>query len=287
MAKSLKELYTFTGDTGPTREQAKKTMGWLLSPAAQGLGEKLLRDAYSKTGRPVTICISHTEPSHYANGNAEHTIILNPSDNANHQIMAADGSWHGQSLEAGLAHELTHAGQDIADRKKWVAVYDKLEKTLPHTPEIFERLQTLEDAKTFATNTPYSILAQQYLQQHIGESLAFGNEMLGVQQQHPDYIAYITKYENPAIANENKVQRLRGEPVRLDYKGYRPVAGYDEHNAMEQHASLLNGKVGIAPYAPTPVAEGYWQDKIQNPKDLSFKTPDHPLLAAHQDGGRD
>ncbi len=73
---NAESLYHINGEDAELVSRTKKAMSWLLSDKAEGIRQRLLNDAYSLHGKPVTITVSETEETVYHPG--QHRIITNP-----------------------------------------------------------------------------------------------------------------------------------------------------------------------------------------------------------------
>ncbi len=293
----LHELYTIEGEEGPAKERVKKAMDWLLSPAAEGIGEKLLRDAYVQADKPVVIHVTHSLQSHYENSNGEHTVFINPSMVV--QFIDKKGTTQQLSLEQLLGHELTHAGQDIAadpakmrevTAKFLTAKQDAYKNYWDHlsAPELKE----FSTHRTHLKNTPYYAVARH----HMNPVIEVGVDAnLRTEQRlfsHPDYQEYMQKYEKPALATERQIGTLQGKVGRVNYKdgSISIEQRYEIEKEILEYQYGVKNKLGIPPLAhPATKNPDFWQKAVKNPEKLKLSkwepnAHEHPLIAQHTNG---
>lgn len=220
MGVDIKALYKVVGEEGPILKRVEEALAWLLSPKAEGIGEKLLRDAHALHGKPVTIVATTTEQTAYYNMLGEHAVKINPKHIAGVTLKAADGTSHVMSVERTLAHELVHAGQKEAT----VEVENALEaiKVRAQT-KAMERFSEQEIAQsqshlTKALDAPDYHTARKHVEEYVDKvALPMNTETMAHLHADPEFVQYTQTLEVPAMAVENRVAQIRGEPVRGDY----------------------------------------------------------------------
>ena len=213
MSVDPKLLYDIVGEAGPAFARVEKAMHWLISPEAKGIGQKLLEDAYQLHGRPVTIRVSDIPINGYLE--REHTVFTNPSI----IDQVSFGNSQRSSIERCLGHELVHATQvEQAEEKEKLQQATKelgIAYKARFTPEEWEQ-QTKHLG--LALEAPDEESAMTHIARHVYEHVIPANNALRAQRNaHPDSIAYIKKYEKPAVEIENRIAAIRGEPQRAAY----------------------------------------------------------------------
>lgn len=217
MAVDVKNLFKIVGEEGPALRRVEEAMEWLLSPKAEGIGQKLLHDAHALHGKPLTVAISKEASNGYLN--AIHTIRINPHQVEQVAITTADGTSHLMSVERCLGHEMKHAGQ--------TRLQEGAAELMQLDARITESLQShLSPAQKAAQHEPMikamEALDYETARQHLGTYVDdFVVPMrTKVERElfaHPDYIKHIQEFEMPAVEVENRIATLRGEPTRTDY----------------------------------------------------------------------
>jgi hypothetical protein len=203
--KSLdpRDLYRIAGKQGPMLQRIKEAMNWLLSPKAEGIGEKLLKDAYALHGKPVRIGpgVAGERYSYYLRDLHEIKISLEIT----------------HSLERTLAHELVHAGQNndlnfdieplinfVVKPMNWASreVMKYLSEEIKQVKDYHTAYEKLEFLVHHVTVSPYR---EHYI------------EIQNIMRNHPEYERFIQEVENPALEVQNRVARIRNEPQKESY----------------------------------------------------------------------
>ncbi len=268
MKVPLQELYKIEGEAGPLLERTKAAMEWLLSPHAKGIGEGLLRDAHTLHQKPVTIeVIKGIDTVYTRNNEGLHKILFDPEGTP----------WSPESL---LAHELTHAGQNLSGKFSRAAQARLEEIFLEILPPYRESIST--HIKGFE-NTPYhheALRHQKAIQDILDTKIM--PKLKSKSMADPLWAEYIEKCEAPAVANQNKVAYLRGEPELEHYMD-------STTNDMKQSFAEMFGlsfatKKFIPPTPATKIDAGVWQTRIKNGP-VRLSRPEHPLIARFNDDG--
>ena len=255
MAVDVKTLFKIVGEEGPALRRVEEAIEWLLSPKAEGIGQKLLHDAHALHGKPLTVAVSKEATNGYLNALGEHTIRINPSHVEKVTISAADGTSHLMSVERCLGHEMKHAGQarvqEGAAEKMLLEtqVYTRLQSHL--TPEQqaaqYEHMVNALEAPDYHT-------ARRHLGTYVDQVVipmqdAVDRELF----VHPDYQKFLHEFEMPAIEVENSIATLRGEPVRSNYTSSHQIDPQQKREMIVDELSAvleLNKKPRLATEAP-------------------------------------
>lgn len=286
----VQKLYIIEGSGGPAKERVKQAMDWLLSLAAEGIGEELLRKAYARHGKPITIFVTRGPNIFYTNVENQHILGVNPNFVGKLKFFTKDKQVFHPSLEVMMAHELTHATQDL--KPEDFALIGRIDAEVQDDLSKMPEAKALNDYAQYAQNTPYRVLTQLY-----SKKLAEGelNILLARQDKgksHPDMRKWAQKFEIETVENENKVAKLRGEPQRATYTD--TLLSFDPEEIAKKVALELGieGKLGIPPLAhPATINPDFWQRAVKNPEKLTLgkwepNAHEHPLIATHQEGGR-
>lgn len=313
MELPVHELYTIEGEPGRARDKLTAAMDWLLSPAANGIGERLLRDAYAMHNKPLAIHCSNNFLAVYSPPVAlmenapqkmkfaydefrkacpPHAVVIDPRMIEATQFQTPSGEWDSLCLEAILAHEMRHASQDHTEHMK-DNLFANEETFDEHVAKMTTILQAAaeksRESKAYILQTPYQVAAEEHLRK-IAEIFY---EPLVQHYAKRHTAEYIEKYETDTLAIEGEVQRLKGRAARTQYvdMNERAIEAGKKMSFIafkEQAADLLAGKRGIAPFSTPPKP---WQEFVQDPTRLSLgkwepNEREHPLIAQHKDGGR-
>ncbi len=261
MKTNTQNLYRIVGEEGASLERLKEAVAWLLSPKAEGIGQKLLEDAYALHGKPVTINVSQIADDAY--DHVTHAIDINPD---NLQKMSFGASQH-VSVEGTLAHELTHSGQTRI--KEGLAKVEKLKGEIldSHLQQFPDALKPQDELMKKVTEATDAKSASAYSQQYLEEVARFNEELERKLHAHPKYIEFIREFEDPAVAVQNNVARLRGEPLRTNYLNAPDIDAADLHHmTMKQLSGMFN--------------PNEWVQKAKGVK------KNHPLVARYPADGR-
>jgi len=262
-------FYPIIGEEGPLLERTKATMAWLLSPEANGIGEKLLRDAYALHKEPLCIYVTQDRNTAYLNKDKKfsHMLAWNPIYNDSLRHISDDGTLFTPSQESILAHELVHAGQPIT-RKEFIRlekVPEAVGRRLNNSKEghALDKAFTrhMEDAK----NAAYQSQANESIRQAV-EVLVTSNKMLDkAEHEHPDYIDWVNKYETQAVAAEREVARLRGEPQRANYTEEKDYSSFSIKNFCElQEKVKVKDKIPDPPLVSSKHPLGFWENLMKD-----------------------
>lgn len=217
MTDTLRELFKVEGWEGVNLERTKAAMEWFLSPAGREIGEKLLTDAYKRTGKPLTIVSSEIADPEY---NPDvHILFINPSKIDMVVTIKSDGTFGKMSPEQVIAHELAHAGQndDKEIHRKHIELNNKLLRDYNNalTPEKKAQLQSLTE---LARAAPTYEQAMKYVTRYVDEyTIPMQQSLNAALNKHPDHIEYVRKVELPAMEIENKVAAMTDGTVRDSY----------------------------------------------------------------------
>ncbi len=236
MAVDVRSLFRIVGEAGsPALRRVEQAVEWLLSPAAEGLGEKLLRLAHELHGEPLLIEASeHGQNAYFL----DHKIRINPRHVDMAHIRNADGVLQPTSLEGAIAHELTHAGQkdfiEAALKRAAVEAEFQGKYMSRFSPEeITAHNELLAQAMAAPDQQAGRALIEQYVNK---VSVPMGKALNAQVAQHPEFIDYVERMEIPAIENENKVLKIKGLPTRSDY-----VTSY--HFSPEDYREMMIGEM--------------------------------------------
>ena len=285
----MRKLYRLEGEAGPLLEHTEAAMDWLLSPKAEGIGKKLLKDAHRVHGKPVTIRAAAEHPLGCIYVPDHHYIFMNPEFVDHLTFKTVEGKEFNPSLEVVLAHELAHAGQaGLIETGQLVAELQG---------KFVEKLMRIADARKdtkayqlTAKNTPYKSIAKQRIKSWMDEFAEISRKEFPSLIQHPDYQRFVEKYEVAAVTTENKIAKLQHGPYRAGYWDAN-ISAEGETKQLAQFGEILEQaaevekKTGIAPLSHEP-AKKLWQEYTKNGSEFQLTKPDHPLLAVHKDGGR-
>jgi hypothetical protein len=226
MAVDVKTLFKIVGEEGPVLRRVEEAMEWLLSPKAEGIGHKLLYDAHKLHGKPVTIIATTVEQNGYWPLEG-HIVKINPKHLAGATLKAADGTSHVFSVERSLAHELVHAGQRDATAEVEQALEAIKERAQAAAISHLDEQALAEQAAPLikASEAPDYHTARQHIAEYV-DQVALPQQADVIRHLHsdPEFIQYATTIEPPAIAIENRVAALRGEPLRTDYATAHEIA---------------------------------------------------------------
>ena len=263
MAIDVRLLYKIEGKAGPALQRVEEAMEWLLSPKAEGIGEKLLRDAHELHGKPVTIEVAEGLTA-YNPPHLGHRINIDPNYITGTTVMDAMGKAYPVSWERTLGHELKHAGQ-----KEWTEELQskvsalqtdaalKVSEQLPQElqEEMFPLIQRIIDAKDYDT-------AMKHIDSYVDRiALPMQNASPSILTDHPEFMSYINNIEKPAIDVENQIARLLGEPVREDYLSSYVLGREMLHSTLKGELSRTL-KLDKLPGAPELVETKSWTDSI-------------------------
>jgi hypothetical protein len=225
MAVDVRTLFKIVGEEGPVLRRVEEAMEWLLSPKAEGIGQKLLHDAHELHGKPITIIASTVEQNgYYAEG---HLAKINPNHLAAITLKAADGTSHAFSVERSLAHELTHAGQREATAEAEHALEAINERAQAAAIAHLDKQALIEQASHLikANEAPDYHTARQHIADYVDQvALPQHAEVMRHIHNDPEFIRYVTTMEPAPVAIENRVAALRGEPLRTDYTTAHEIA---------------------------------------------------------------
>lgn len=287
------DLYTIIAETPAGHARVQQAMDWLLSPAAEGIGEKLLRDAYARTGKPVKLAAHSNNIAHYMNADGEHTVYLPLEHTFNMVFKDKNGVPFQLGYEQLIGHELVHAGQDFADPEFYnqvnntmVALHDKLTKQAVQS-QSKEAMRTGRQHYIKAVNTPYYFMAMHHIKPLIPLNCSIAEKTEELLNNHPQHLENIEKYEKPALAVERRIGELLGLPNRhvytdasISHEGRQAL----EERTLKEHCGV-KAKLGIPPLAhTTPNDETFWQNAIRNPASIKLEKPAHPLIGVHMSG---
>lgn len=219
MAIDVRALFKIVGEDGPALHRVEEAMKWLLSPSAEGMGQKLLYDAHALHGKPITIAIEQELECAYLNGAGEHTLRINPGQIDKIFLVGADGGRHAMSVERTLAHELTHAAQLRAPQgaQEIGALKAKLHgEYMAHFTT--EELEMRNMPILQALEAPDYDAAIKHVERYVDDTgfpaaMALNKQL----QSHPDFIRHVEEFEAPAVHMENRVAALRNEPINTGY----------------------------------------------------------------------
>ena len=281
------DLYVLKGEAGPWMERTKEALRWLLSPEAEGVGEKLLRDAHALHGKPVTIGCDPLLQTAYHN-ELGHLVNLNHAEFDLLKFKASDGSYYVPSLESVLAHELEHAGQvvppELQNEIKALHAEVSTDTAIKH----IEIVRAVMEHSARAVGSPYQASTNYHIAQTVDHSLALTKANEAAVSRHPVYAEYVKTYELPAVATERHVSALRGEPLRADYAG--GSVDYDKLRTLSIKRGQLQTGVASKPLLltspPPKLREQPWAEYIQNGGTFKLASKEHPNIATHVDGGR-
>ena len=266
MAVDVKTLFKIVGEEGPALRRVEEAMEWLLSPKAEGIGQKLLHDAHALHGKPLTIAVSEASSGYIA---SEHIVRINPHQVENVPFLTAEGVPHKRSLEACIGHEFTHAGQvrvqegaaekAMLEGKIGDAYRSRL--TAEQSYKFHSQSMNIYEAQDYHT-------ARQHLETYVDETLlpmmdATNRELF----LHPDYIKHVQEFEMPAIEIENRIAALRGEPVRADYASTHIISPEQKREMIINELSIamqLDKKPRIATEAPQRADGNSWANSLGN-----------------------
>jgi hypothetical protein len=249
MSIPLHELYVLKGEAGPALERVKNALAWLVSPKAEGIGEKLIRDAHALHGKPVNIEVSSLGSNGYHYLLGDHKLIINPEHVDLMKIRDLNGTLQPVSLERLLAHELTHAGQPLAKEtfnQQWQLqqrIFNELVGRLPEAERaaIYEPIERALETDTAQAMRPH-------IEEHFNRAGKLEYKAKEMLANDPSYQSYIEEFEVPAMKNENLVARMRGEPHRTDYlNGYEITPEAERKMAVDEMIErFLEAKQAVA-----------------------------------------
>lgn len=260
MAIDVKNLFKIVGEEGQALRRVEEAMQWLLSPKAEGIGQKLLHEAHELHGKPLTIAVSTEASNGYLNAIGEHTIRINPHHLEKVSITASDGTSHIMSVERCLGHEMKHAGQ--ARVQEGAAEKMLLEAQIGTSLQ--SHLTAEQRAAQFehmvnALEAPDYHAARKHLETYVDQVALPMQEAVNHELfVHPEYIKHVQEFEMPAIEIENRIATLRGEPIRADYTSMHQIAPEKKREMMVDELSSvmeLNKKPRLA-VKPTQRADG-------------------------------
>lgn len=216
-----RSLFKIVGEEGPLLRRVEEAMAWLLSHRGEKIGERLLQEAHALHGKPLTIMISELEQTGYYNLLGEHAIHLNPKHLAGTLIKASNGANRASSIERALAHEMVHAGQRGAASAESGLAFQVIRgraqaaATAHFTPEqLLEHNTHLVEA---ANASDYQTVMQ-HVHDYVDKvALPIEESVRHHMQNDPAFRKYVSEIEAPAVAVENHIAKLRGEPLRGDY----------------------------------------------------------------------
>jgi hypothetical protein len=216
MSKPTAELFQIVGEEGPVLQRVRAAMEWLLSPKAKGIGEKLLRDAHAQ--RPsATLLISAPTEAYTQYNRMRHAIFFNATSLDRHLRRAPNGTLQPMSVECTLAHELVHAGQSIAHVVGRHTGYNHAYVEINSTDRILEMRKKSHEYREAAKKALYRTTALSNLEKGARIAVKADDLVIEAMKKHPDVVDYVINVEMPAVAVENEVANLRGEPTRNDY----------------------------------------------------------------------
>jgi hypothetical protein len=266
MVIDVKTLFKIVGEEGPALRRVEEAIEWLLSPKAEGLGQKLLHDAHALHGKPLTIAVSEAS-SGYIPG--EHIVHLNPHQVENVSFLTAEGVPHKRALEGCIGHELKHAGQ--ARLQEGAAEKAMLEGKIGDAYRgrlTAEQSYTLHEQRRNIFEAPNYHTARQHLEKYVDETLlpmmeATDRELFA----HPDYIKHVQEFEMPAIEIENRIATLRGEPIRADYASTHIIPPEQKREMIIEELSTamqLGKKPRLAPEVTQRLDGQSWAKSLGN-----------------------
>lgn len=254
MDQVLERTVALQAVNGECTERTRKALEWLVSEKAETIGiKKLLLDAYARTGGPLSIVVTNKRANAYFP--ASHTLVINPSFVDAAHIRNKDGSSHRSSLESVLGHELTHVGQPGLKEAslKVLALETRLEDE--HRKSTYTKAQLAEHEALLAVieSAPTRSAARAAIGRYVDVVILPTSKAIKDKlRAHPDYIEYLEKFENPATEVENKIAKLRGEPLRDGYlDSWSPQTV--RRRLIEDMASFYDEKFASSrPYGQTP-----------------------------------
>lgn len=219
----IRSLFKIVGEEGHLLTQVKSAMEWLLSPTAEGIGEKLLRDAHALHGKPLTVIVSETLENAYHTAKHAHIIVINPKIIEKLGIRTAEGTLHAASMERVLAHELVHAGQTFDKDILMQAFISQIELAVKTEAK---GMSAQEEAIWNMANSAYKrgdkAAAKMHFrkwanaipQAEIEEATRKFNAALS-KDEH--FSKMVEAYETQAVEVENRVAHIKGEAQRHGY----------------------------------------------------------------------
>lgn len=241
MAIDIKNLFRIAGEEGPALRSVEEALEWLLSPKAEGIGQKLLQDAHALHGKPLTIVASTEAGSGYLNAIGEHTIRINPDHVGKVSILAADGTSHAMSVERCLGHELKHAGQARVSEGAAEKMLLEAQIGASHQNLLTAEQRTAQfEPMINALEAPDYHTARQHLARYVDETALPMQEAVDRELfTHPDYVKHLEEFEMPAIEVENRIAALRSEPIRTDYTSAHKITPEKKREMMIDELSAV------------------------------------------------
>lgn len=244
MTVDVRTLFKIVGEEGSALRRVEEAMEWLLSPKAEGIGEDLLRRMHVVHNKPVTISVSATGLTGY--DGLGHVLHINPPHIAGMSLKSADGISHGISIERELGHELQHATESPeiylpACRRMALLrdlAADKAKQSIPMQQRVKHSmiLARVKSARDYET-------AERHIMQYVDEAaLPLVPKVMDALRESEEFAKLLEKIEAPAVAIENRIAALRGEPMRpTDYLiGYDIKPEVDRRLAIDQLAAQFN-----------------------------------------------
>lgn len=274
MTPDVRSLFKVVGKEGSSLRRVEEAIAWLISPKAEKIGEKLLNDAYALHGKPLTMLITDMEQTGYHNLLGEHAIHVNPRQIAGVSLRAPDGRLHAASVERALAHELVHAGQPQAATAEWGLALDTIRRRAHSAAAShFTPAQLMEHNMylVHAANASDYHTARQHVTNYVDKvALPLEESVRHRMHSDPQFTQYVAELEAPAIAIENRVANLRGEPLRGKYATAHEIEPQELRQMMINQLSsdlAIQDKKGIPPSQgrPPSMAVG-WRNRIQKPR---------------------
>lgn len=264
MSMDVRALFAIVCDEGPTLERrVQEAMDWLLSPAANGIGEKLLHDAHALHGKPLRIIPTEMRITGYYNSEGEHALLMNPR-----LIDSITTEGSAMSVETALAHEMTHAGQKgVAEGSKKL-----LEIMGNANQQALINVHGLAPLKEKIKAVKRLVMASDYdkAKTHVGHFidtmvLPAYPEMVRLIHSDPAFLKYEAEFENPAVAVENSIARLRNEHVRMNYREAEVTPEELRESAMGSWSQLFEVEKRPRLAADTPWTESLGERTGRSP----------------------
>ncbi len=285
MPVDIKTLYKVVGEDTSALKKVEEAIAWLLSPKAEGIGEKLLRDAHDLHGKPITIVATATKETGYTNLLEEHTVQINPKHIAGVTLKAEDGTEHIFSIERVIAHELTHAGQREATKEienKLTEITTRAEtNAMSHFSETEIAEQQSHLNKALESEDYHT--ARKHVVDYVDKTLLpIQTKAMQYLHNDPEFIKYMERLEVPAVVMENKIATLRGEPLRYNYATSHDVKPETLREMMIDQLSEV-----LEIHTKPKIAEDtqLWVTKVTSGTN-GMPTKSHPRIANHKDGGK-
>lgn len=211
------KLYEITSETENKEELSKvqSAIDWLLSDKSEGIGKKLLEDAYALHQKPIKIIVTNNKENSYHDENGIHTIFINP----NYAENVAGKENKKPTIKQLLAHEIVHATQKGIEEEATKQLQAKLSSEREYLANVGADGQAKRAALfALAATSETRETALQNIRRYVGEfGLKDSLEIQKIFDKNPQNLEHIKNYENPSVQIENKIAQLSGGVVRESY----------------------------------------------------------------------